>query len=228
MAFSWFHLVPSVGHDYAHVATAATVSVGLMATGLYARKALGTGETAVMPESQFSVRGIFEMITEMIGNLAKLVIGHDGLKYVPMFAAIFTFVLINNLTGLIPGVVPATENFNTTFALGLVSFIGYHYYGVKENGIGFFKHYLGPFLPLALIMLPIELISNFLRPMTLGLRLANVMAGDHIVVGVFLDIAPAFAPIPFFILGILVSLIQAFVFTVLSMVYVAMATAHDH
>ncbi|MGE3758308.1 MAG: F0F1 ATP synthase subunit A [Pseudobdellovibrionaceae bacterium] len=225
--FSWFNLVPGVGHEFSHIATVATVSVGLVAVGLYARKALGAGDVAVIPEDKVSVRGVFESITEMIADLADLVIGHHGRKYVPMFAAIFLFVLVNNFMGFIPGVLPATENINTTFALGIFSFIGYNYYGVKEHGLAYFKHFLGPYLPLFIIMLPIEIISNLLRPLTLGLRLANVMMGDHIVTGVFLDLAPPLAPIPFFMLGMLVCLIQAFVFTILSMVYVAMATAHE-
>lgn len=227
MSFSWFNLVPGVGHEYSHVATAAVVGAGLVVMGVRAKQALGAGESAVIPESRLSVRGIFELITETIHNLAELVIGHDGHKYVPMFAAIFTFIIFNNFAGFIPGMVPATENINTTFAMGVFSFIGYNYYGVKENGIAYFKHFLGPFLPLFMIMLPIEIISNLLRPLTLGLRLANVMTGDHLVTGVFLDIAPAIAPLAFMLLGVLVCIIQAVVFTVLSMVYVAMATAHD-
>jgi F-type H+-transporting ATPase subunit a len=102
-------------------------------------------------------------------------------------------------------------------------------YGIKENGIGYLQHFLGPIIWLAPIMLPIELISHMVRPFSLGLRLANVMMGDHTVVGIFLGLGPGVVlPIPFYLLGIFVCFVQAFVFTLLSMVYVAMATAHDH
>jgi F-type H+-transporting ATPase subunit a len=158
-----------------------------------------------------------------------MVIGEGGRKYIPMFSAIFLFVLANNLMGIIPGMTPATENINTTFAMGLFTFLAYNMYGIKENGIGYLQHFLGPIIWLAPIMLPIELISHMVRPFSLGLRLANVMMGDHTVVGIFLGLGPGVVlPIPFYLLGIFVCFVQAFVFTLLSMVYVAMATAHDH
>ena len=157
-----------------------------------------------------------------------MVIGHHGRAYVPMFASIFTFVLINNLVGVIPGMTPATENLNTTLSMGLFVFLAYNLFGLRENGMGYLKHFLGPVLWLAPLILVIELISHIVRPLSLGLRLANVLKGDHTVVGIFLDLVPVILPIPFYLLGIFVCFVQAFVFTLLSMVYVALATAHDH
>lgn len=100
--------------------------------------------------------------------------------------------------------------------------------GIKENGWGYLKHFMGPIILLAPLMLVIEVISHVVRPISLGLRLANVMKGDHTVLGIFLDLVPLFLPILFYILGIFVCFVQAFVFTLLSMVYVSMAIAHDH
>lgn len=228
MSFSWANLVPGVGHELAHVATVGVVSTLLIVAALVGRKALGSGDQAVIPSGKFSLKGIFELITEFIVGLVDMIIGHHGRKFIPFFAALFTFILFNNLMGILPGVVPATENINLTFAMGLFSFAAYNYYGLKENGIHYLKHFLGPFLPLAIIMLPIELVSNFIRPFTLSMRLANVMLGDHTVLGVFLDLVPLIVPIPFYLLGIFVCFIQAFVFTLLSMVYISMATAHEH
>lgn len=228
MAFSWASLVPHVGHDYAHVVTAAAVSGVVIALGLTARASLGTGELAVVPASRFSVRGIFEFFTEFIVGLVDMVIGKHGRKYIPLFGSIFVFVFFNNLAGTIPGFVPATENINTTFALGMFTFICYNFLGLKENGWHYLKHFLGPVLLLAPLILPIELISHLVRPFSLGLRLANVMMGDHTVVGIFLNLFPVGLPIPFYLLGLFVCFVQAFVFTLLSMVYVSLATAHDH
>ncbi|MBX2995595.1 MAG: F0F1 ATP synthase subunit A [Bdellovibrionaceae bacterium] len=228
MSFSFTSLIPGVGHEYAHVATAGIVTAGLVGTALVARAQLGTGETAVVPASKFSVRGFFEFVTEFIQGLVDMVMGHEGRAFIPLFASVFTFVLINNLVGVVPGMTPATENLNTTLAMGLFIFLYYNYYGLKENGVSYLKHFLGPVLWLGPLMLVIELISHFVRPVSLGLRLANVMRGDHTVVGIFLDLVPLALPIPFYILGIFVCFVQAFVFTLLSMVYVAMATAHDH
>lgn len=228
MHFNWTQLIPMVGHEYTHVATLIIVSALIMLMGVFAKASLGNGETAVIPTGKFSIRGIFEVFTEYIGGLADQVIGHHGRLFAPYFAAIFTYILFNNLVGLIPGMTPATENFNTTFAFGVFSFLAYNVIGLKEGGVGYLKHFLGPVLWLAPLMLIIELISHVIRPLTLGLRLANVMTGDHTVLSVFLGLFSLGLAIPFYAMGLLVSTIQAFVFTLLSMVYIALATAHDH
>ncbi len=228
MHFNWFQLIPGVGHEYTHVATLIAVSALIMLMGVVARVRLGSGEAAVVPTGKFSVRGVFEVFTEYIGDLADQVIGAHGRSFAPYFAAIFTYILFNNLAGLIPGMTPATENFNTTFAFGVFSFLAYNVIGLKEGGVGYLKHFLGPVIWLAPLMLIIELISHIIRPLTLGLRLANVITGDHAVISVFLGLFPLGPAIPFYAMGLLVSTIQAFVFTLLSMVYIALATAPDH
>ena len=228
MHFTWSQLIPGVGHQYSHVATLAFASLFLILLGIRARMALGSGNSAIIPTSSFSVRGIFELLTESIGKLSDQVIGHHGRQFAPYFTAIFLYILFNNFLGLIPGMVPATENFNTTFALGVFSFIAYNVIGIKNGGLGYLKHFLGPVWWLAPLMLAIELLSHILRPLTLGLRLANVMTGDHTVLVVFLGLFPVGPAIPFYLMGMLVCTIQAFVFTLLSMVYIALATASDH
>lgn len=228
MHFNWTQLIPGVGHHYTHVATLIIVAGLIILLGFRARMALGTGEQSIVPVGKVSARGFFEMITDMIGGLADQVIGHHGRAFAPYFAALFTFILINNFVGLIPGMTPATDNFNTTFAFGVFSFLAYNAVGLKEGGLGYLKHFLGPVMWLAPLMLIIEIISHIIRPLTLGLRLANVMTGDHTVLTVFLNLFPVGPAIPFYALGMMVCLIQAFVFTLLSMVYIALATAHDH
>ena len=101
---------------------------------------------------------------------------------------------------------------------------------MKEQGvINYLKHFDGPMWYLAFLIFPIEIISNLIRPLSLALRLRSNMVGDHIVLSVFSDLAPIGIPIIFLLLGILVSIIQAYVFTVLTMVYIQMAVAHsDH
>ena len=229
MSFNWTQLIPGVGHEYAHVATLGVATVSVFAIGTAARLALGKGEAAVLPASKFSLRGIFEMLTEMVNGLTDMVIGEHGKHYVPFFTSVFFFILFNNLIGIIPGMTPATENINTAFGFGLVMFLFYNFQGVKENGIlAYLKHFMGPVLLLAPLMFVIELVSHFVRPFSLGLRLANVMMGDHTVLSVFLDLVPIGIPVPFYVMGLFVCFVQAFVFTLLSMVYVAFAIAHDH
>ncbi len=231
MAFNWTQLIPQVGHDHDKVAVAtfAITSIALVFVGLLGRASLGKGDVAVVPVGRFSLRGVLELITEFIANLVDTVIGHHGRHFTPMFTAVFFFVFVNNMVGVIPGMTPATENINTTFGMGLFMFLAYNTLGIKENGIvAYLKHFMGPVVFLAPLMFVIELVSHFVRPFSLGLRLANVMMGDHTVVSVFLDLIPIGVPLPFYIMGLFVAFVQAFVFTLLSMVYVAFATAHDH
>jgi len=227
--FNWTQLIPGVGHEYAHVATLGVATVASMGLGLVAKTALGKGEVAILPSNKFSVRGVMEVLTETVSGLADMVIGEHGKHYVPFFTSVFFFVVFNNLIGMIPGMTPATENINTTFGFGILMFLFYNFQGVKENGIfAYLKHFMGPVIFLAPLMFVIELVSHMVRPFSLGLRLANVMMGDHTVLAVFLDLVPIGVPIPFYMMGLFVCFVQAFVFTLLSMVYVAFAIAHDH
>lgn len=229
MAFNWTELIPGVGQQYEHVATLGFVTAATLVIGVAARKALGSGEEAVLPAGKFSLKGIFELFTEGISDLCTMVIGEHGRDYAPLFTSVFFFILLNNLTGMIPGMTPATENINTTFGFGAMMFLIYNFQGIRENGIfAYLKHFMGPVIFLAPLMFVIELVSHFVRPFSLGLRLANVMMGDHTVLSVFLDLVPIGIPIPFYIMGLFICFVQALVFTLLSMVYVAFAIAHDH
>jgi F-type H+-transporting ATPase subunit a len=221
-------LVPGVGHEYIHVATTIVVTGFILLLSGVGRLALGSGEAAVIPADRFSVKGFFEVLVEFVVGLSDMVLGPNGRIYVPMFGSIFLFIWFNNLVGLIPGMTAPTDNFNTTLAVGLFSFLAYNYFGVKEHGLAYFKHFLGPMIWLAPIMLPIELISHAVRPMSLGLRLMGNMTGDHTVLGIFLGLTPYYGvPVIFYGIGLFVCTMQAFVFTLLSMIYVLMATAHD-
>lgn len=230
--FNWMLLVPGVSHETVHVATGLAVGSMVVVGALAGRWALGSGEAAIVPAAKFSLKGVIELILEFIVGLSEMVIGEEGKKFVPMFAAIFLYVWINNLVGLIPGMTPATDNINTTFALGLFSFATYNYYGLKEHGIAYLKHFLGPLLLLAPLMVIIELIGHMVRPLTLGLRLYGNIMADHTVLSVFIEMFDKlwFIPVPaiFYGMGIFVASMQAFVFTMLSMIYVSMAIAHDH
>ena len=237
--FNWTQLIPGVGHHYIHVATALLVGLLLIALSVLGRAALGSGEQAIAPSAKFSLKGFFEFLLEFVHGLTDMAVGEQGRKFVPMFATIFLYIWINNLVGLIPGMTPATDNVNTTVAIGLFSFVAYNFYGIKEHGIGYLKHFMGPLLALAPLMFVIEVIGHIVRPMSLGLRLQGNMTGDHTVLSIFLDLAPfpfvnetflAALPIPviFYFLGMFVCTMQAFVFTMLSMIYVSMAIAHDH
>jgi F-type H+-transporting ATPase subunit a len=227
--FNWTQLIPEVGHEYGHVATMVISSAVLIVLGIVARISLGHGEKALAPAKSIGLRAIFESIVEFIASISEMVIGEEGREYVPFFATIFSFVFFCNLMGLLPGFTPPTDNLNTTLALGLFIFVCYNFFGLRANGLGYLKHFLGPLLALAPIMLVLEIISHLARPLSLGLRLQGNMVGDHTVLGLFLDLAPYYlVPVIFYALGLFVCFMQAFVFTMLSMIYVSMAIAHDH
>ena len=231
--FNWLQLLPGVTHDNLHVATAIATGGLLLGLAGLGRAALGEGETAVAPASRFSLKAVVESIVEFIVGLTDMVVGHHGRRYVPMFASVFFFVWINNLVGLIPGMTPATDNLNTTLALGIFTFLVYNYYGFKEHGvIAYLKHFAGPVLLLSPLMIVIELIGHMVRPLTLGLRLYGNIMADHTVLSVFIGMFEKFwfIPVPaiFYGMGIFVASMQAFVFTMLTMIYVSMAVAHDH
>jgi F-type H+-transporting ATPase subunit a len=217
-----------VDHHYTHVAILVFATALIILLSVVARVSLGNADKAVIPADRFSVRGMFEVVVEFIHSLIDMVMGEHGKAYVPMFATLFFFIFINNLLGLLPGMSAATQNINTTLAIGIFTFVIYNVMGLKENGAGYLKHFLGPIIWIAPLMLVIELISHVVRPMSLGLRLMGNMTGDHTVLGIFLDLVPFGVPVIFYGLGLFVCFVQAFVFTILSMIYVMMATAHDH
>jgi len=159
--------------------------------------------------------------------MAEEIIGHHYKKYFPLLASCFFFILFMNLLGLIPGFLPPTQKMNITLGLALVIFFSTHYFGVRENGLAYFKHFLGPVWWMAPLMLPIEIISHLARPMSLSLRLFGNMTGDHAVVAAFLGLTPYVIPTIFLGLGTFISFLQAFVFTLLSMIYIAGAVAHE-
>ncbi len=231
--FNWTQLIPGVGHHYIHVATAILVTALLSIFSLLAYRAYKKSPT-FDPADKFSVKAVAEILTEFIMGLVNMIIGPHGKKYVPMFGAIFMYILVNNVMGLVPGMTPATDNFNTTLAVGLFTFVMYTWLGIKEHGAAYIKQFTGhlplnlsPILLLLPLMFVIELISHAVRPMSLGLRLRGNMVGDHTVLGIFTDLVPIGIPVVFYLLGLFVCFVQAFVFTLLSMVYVSMAVAHD-
>src|SRR6185436_19076697 len=209
------------------IATSLLVATLLILFALAARARLASAN-AVEPEDGVTVRNVAETFVEAMQGLAEGVIGHGSEKYVPLLATFFAFILIANLLGLVPGFSPPTSDFNITFALGLVSFVAYNYYGARAHGVGYAKQFLGPMLLLAPLMLLVEIFSHAFRPISLGIRLFANMFADHKVVEMFTNLTKVGVPVIFYLLGSFVSVVQAFVFTMLSAIYIALAISHDH
>ncbi len=210
------------------IVTAALVAVLLVAFALRVRPRLVPTATAVDPEDGVTARNVGEVFVEFISGIAEGVIGHGADRYVPLLGTFFVFILAANLIGLVPGFSPPTSEFRITLALGVVSFVAYHAYGVREHGGRYFKQFLGPLLALAPLMLVVELFSHAFRPMSLGIRLYANLFADHTLIEIFTDLTRAVVPVAFYVLGAFVSLVQAFVFTLLSAIYIALAVSHEH
>jgi F-type H+-transporting ATPase subunit a len=231
--FNWIDSILNSFHLHLpnHTATLIFGSLLFLVGGVVYRLKTKSVEDSVVPDKGISFRNIIEAVGEAFYNLSKETMGEkDTKKYYPLIIFYFLFIFLNNLIGLIPGFLPPTENFNTGFALGVLVFIFYNYQGIRVQGLwGHIKHFMGPVMFMAPVIFVIEIISHSLRPIVLGLRIKGNMMGDHIVLSTFSELVPWVVPIPFYVLGIFVCFMQAFVFTLLTMVYIAMAVeVHDH
>lgn len=226
--FSWIGAVPGLGQLPNHSVTATLVAILVLLLAASARKGLERAAEPLVPDGKLTAREIFEIITTFVNGMVEGLMGHQGRPYVPLLAAFFTYILFSNLIGLLPGFTPPTDNFATTFGLGIVSFLAYNYYGFRAHGVSYLKHFMGPVIWLAPLMIVVEVLSHVFRPISLAIRLFGNMFADHLVLGIFTDLTKVLIPVAFYVLGAFVSVVQAFVFTALCMVYIASAVAHDH
>jgi F-type H+-transporting ATPase subunit a len=209
------------------------VVIALMA--LTARRKYIDKDRAMVPDARLTVANFFEMIFEGVMKLMADMMGEKAARrFFPLIASLAIFILIGNLMGLVVGLAPPTANLNTGIACALVVFIVYNVSGVMEQGlVNYAKHFMGPEIFVAPLMLVIELVAHAFRPISLGIRLTGNMTGDHMVLGVFGDLAtgivglPFLLPIPIFFMAVLVSVIQSLVFTLLSTIYIALAVHHE-
>ena len=193
---------------------------------------LGNRELQSMPNG---IQNLTEYITEFIRDLAKTQIGeHDYLSWVPFLGTIFLFVFVSNWSGaLIPwklieipsGELAApTNDINTTVALSLLTSIAYFYAGIQKKGLGYFKRYVSP----AAFLLPINVLEDFTKPLSLSFRLFGNILADELVVGVLVALVPLVVPIPIMLLGLFTSAIQALVFATLAGAYIGESLEDHH
>lgn len=170
----------------------------------------------------------FEGIHGFIGNQGREIIGHHHTKYDSYLAALGIFILLSNLLGLIPTFEAPTGVPYVPFGCAVVTWVYYHFQGVRANGLGYFKHFLGPVPWLAPLLFVIEFFSHIARMMSLTIRLfANIFAGDMVTMA-FFSLVPLGIPLIFIGLHIGVSFIQTYIFVLLASVYLGEATAHEH
>jgi len=171
---------------------------------------------------------IVEMTNEFINEQADQVIGHGYERYVPYLTSLGYFILIGNLLGLVPGFESPTADVSVPLGCALTTFFYYQLHGIRHHGWRYIKQFLGPVGGLAWLMFPIEVVSHVARILSLSVRLfANMFAGDMVTLA-FFSLVPILVPVAFLALHLGVALVQAFIFVMLTMVYIGMAVSEEH
>jgi len=186
---------------------------------------LASRNLKVIPSKRQS---ILELIIGFFENLLGEIVGEQGRKYLPMVGTIGLFILFCNLLGLVPGFMSPTSKLNVTIGCALSVFVYYHWQGIKAQGIlKYLKHFAGPTPLLAPLLVPIEIISHFSRPVSLSVRLFGNIFAEELLILVIVSIIPFLLPLPFMAIAIFTATIQAFVFVLLSCIYIAGAVVHE-
>ncbi len=184
------------------------------------------GSLALVPRG---VQNFVEVMVEQLLKLSEENIGHHWGKYFfPLIGTIGLYILVCNFMGLIPGFTAPTSNINTTASMAVPVFLATHYYGIRVHGVKYIKHFLGPIVWLAPMMFVIEFIGHLVRPVTLSVRLFGNMIAKHMILFALALLAPIVVPVAILGLGVLVSLIQAFVFVLLTALYLAGSVEEAH
>jgi F-type H+-transporting ATPase subunit a len=219
-----FELEP--GHEIPdHIVMCGVLLVFFTVVGLFVRSRL-----SVENPSKFQI--VIEDIVGFVLGLLKDIIGPKGPRYLPIVGGIFLFIFFANLLGKIPGFMAPTAVLSTTLGCALTVWVYYHIQGVKEQGLGaYLKHFaLPPGAPLfiAPIMLPIEIISHLSRVLSLSLRLFGNVFGEEMVVLILASLIPFLIPLPMILLGVITGALQAFIFALLTTIYLSAAVHVEH
>ena len=250
--FSWYNLLPGIGsgglghalhlknvHDAWVIPAAWFGCFIILGLALLARASLNKalsaeGAQKYIPDGGFTPRAVLEVFVEIYFNLVVSVIGtKEAPRFFPLIGALFLYIVTANVIGLFPGMLPATENFSNNVAMAVVVFLVFNYAGLTRNKAEYVKHLAGPIIWLAWLIFPIEVLGLLIRPFSLSLRLSANMYADHLVTGVVRDVGidlvglmgGALAPVPFYALGFFVCILQPFVFSLLTAVYIGLSTA---
>jgi F-type H+-transporting ATPase subunit a len=179
-------------------------------------------------EQPGGIQHLAEMTHEFVSEQGESIIGHGFERFTAYLTVLGLFILLANLMGLVPGLESPTANVVVPLGFALVTFVYYHYHGIRENGFAYFKQFLGPVWWLYWLLLPIEIISHFARVLSLTVRLyANMFAGDLVTLA-FFSLVPVGIPLIFLGLHFGVAIIQAYVFLLLAMIYLSLAVSHEH
>jgi F-type H+-transporting ATPase subunit a len=219
---------PVTGHAAEPLVASLFVAILVITLAVITKGSIANVDLAVIPDEKLSLRTFMEVFVAYFYDMMKDMMGAKRAKrYFPLVGTLALFIFFSNMMGLIPGFNPPTSSLNITLGCALVVFVMFNVYGIQENGLGYFKHLAGPVWWLAPLIFPIEVLSLFVRPVTLAVRLMMNMAVDHLLAGIMLMLFALFLPIPLIVLGTIVCLIQVLVFCLLTSIYIALATEHE-
>lgn len=203
----------------------------LILAGLVTLAYLGARKPHLAPRG---LQNVLEYLYESLDNFVCGIMGPRGTAFTPLLGTMFLFILCMNLAGLVPGLLSPTAYLNTTVALALTTFLAVQYHGVKAHGLkAYLAHFMGEPLWLAPLMLPVHLIGEVAKPLSLAIRLFGNIFGEDKVIIILVGFSPVllFIPLPIqfpmMLFGIFTSFVQALVFTMLTTIYLTVATAHE-
>jgi len=244
--FSWLHTIPAIDHDtllsglgveshtYVYV-TAYLVCFFLCGLGFIGRwqlnKVQARGDVSQwFSDETLSVRNGFELVIEGIRYFMDDMLDKADVRaFLPLIGSLFLYIWVCNIISILPGFLPPTDYVNTNVGMALISLFVFLYVAFSRDPIGFLKHLYGPILILGPALFAIEVISLMVRPVALILRLTGNMFGDHLVFTIMSDLVPPVLPVAFLMLACLVSTIQAFIFALLTVIYIYLSLPHhDH
>jgi F-type H+-transporting ATPase subunit a len=236
-----FHELEHLIHVPWVIQAAILAGLLLIVAGVLVRRRVATPDGGVVPDEGVSVRNLVEVLVEWLGGLAEDRMGTEWRKYFPLVGTMFFFILVSNLMGLVPGLDGSTSDANTTWAWAIISWVFYTGIGIirhkgkyllKFMGPSFFEKEIGGrkvhFRLLAPIFLVLEIPLDLARMLTLAVRLLANMFADHTVIGVWLKLVPIGVPAIFMGLGLIISFLQAFIFALLTMIYIGLALEEPH
>jgi F-type H+-transporting ATPase subunit a len=171
---------------------------------------------------------MIELLLLWLRSLLEDTIGEGGSRHLPLIASFAIFIFVSNLSGSIFFLQPPTQNVNVTFALSITAWVLYHLFGLRRNGLRYFKHFAGPIILLAPLFIPLEIITHAARVLSLGLRLFGNIFGEHLAAAAIFGLIPFAVPLPIMALGLMGATIQTFIFILLTTVYIAEAEAEAH
>ncbi len=206
-----------------HIVIALLIAFGLILFALWVRMHLSV-------ENPTRMQHLLEVLTEAIRNLMKEVIGENSSRFFPLIGTLAIYIFLSNVIGMVPGFISPTSNLNVTASCAICVFIYYNYVGIRKHGLlKYLKHFAGPVWWLAWLLFPVEVVSHMARPFSLSMRLFGNIFAEELIIGSFnKHIFPFLASVPVMFLGLFASTIQAFIFVLLTMVYLSGAVEEGH